>query len=192
MKSIFIIVSSLLALISPFVYAKAIFNKEAKPHRTTRLILLIISSLATLSLFAQKDTVAIWLAGVSTLQSIFIFILSIKYGMGGWSKTDLLCLIIAFSGIILWQTTKNPSIALYASIIADFTGMIPTLIKTFRFPETEVWTFYTLDVCAALLSLLAVKSFAVQQFSYPLYIVIINLLMVILALRRKKNYEGLR
>ncbi|MFH0773671.1 MAG: hypothetical protein V1922_05165 [bacterium] len=185
MKTIFIIISSSLALISPLVYAKAILKGEARPHRTTRLILLIITSLATISLFVQHDTVAIWLAGVLTVQSILIFFLSIKYGMGGWSRTDVLCFVIALFGIMLWQTTKDPSLALYASILADFTGMIPALIKTFHFPETEVWTFYALDVCAAIFSLFAVRSFTIQQFSYPLYIILVNLLMVLFVLRRK-------
>lgn len=186
MKEIYIAISTVLALISPLIYTKAILKGEAKPHRTTRLVLLIITSLATVSLFAQNDTVAIWLAGVSTLQSILIFSLSIKYGMGGWSKIDKLCLVIALSGIVLWQTTKDPSLALYASILADFVGMVPALIKTFRFPETEIWTFYALDVLAGFFSLLAVKSFTLQQFSYPLYIILINMLMVVLSLRRKK------
>lgn len=106
--------------------------------------------------------------------------------MGGWSKIDKLCLVIALSGIVLWQTTKDPSLALYASILADFVGMVPALIKTFRFPETEIWTFYALDVLAGFFSLLAVKSFTLQQFSYPLYIILINMLMVVLSLRRKK------
>lgn len=186
MKETYIAISTVLALISPFVYAKAILKGEAKPHRTTRFILLLITSLATMSLFAQKDTVAIWLAGVSTLQSILIFALSIKYGMGGWSKMDLLCMLIAVSGIVLWQTTNNPSLALYASILADFVGMVPALIKTYRFPETEIWTFYAIDVCAGFFSLLAVKSFTPQQSSYPLYIIFINLFMVLLSLRQKK------
>lgn len=186
MKELSIAISTILALISPLVYTKAILKGEAKPHRTTRLVLLIITSLATISLFAQNDTVAIWLAGVSTVQSILIFSLSIRYGMGGWSKMDIFCLMIALSGIILWQTTKDPSLALYASILADFVGMVPALIKTFRFPETEIWTFYALDVMAGFFSLLAVKSFALQQFVYPLYIILINLCMVALALRRKK------
>lgn len=187
MKELSIAISTILAFISPLLYTKAILKGEAKPHRTTRLVLLIITSLATFSLFAQNDTVAIWLAGVSTLQSILIFSLSIKYGMGGWSKMDLFCLLIALSGIILWQTTKDPSLALYTSILADFVGMVPALIKTFRFPETEIWTFYALDVFAGFFSLLAVKSLTLQQFSYPLYIIIINLFMVILALRKKNN-----
>jgi len=183
MKTIFIILSSLIALVSPIVYAKAIFKGEAKPHRTTRLILLLITSLATASLFAQHDTVAIWLAGVSTLQSILIFVLSIKYGMGGWEKKDILCLFIALMGIVLWQTTKNPVIALYASIAADFTGMIPALIKTYQFPKTEIWTFYALDTVAAVFSMVAIKNFTLQEFSYPVYILIINLIMVLLIIR---------
>ena len=86
MKFFYILISTTLALISSVIYARAIILGEAKPHRTTRIILLLISILATASLFAQGDTVAIWLAGVSALQSVVIFMLSIKFGMGGWEK----------------------------------------------------------------------------------------------------------
>lgn len=103
MSTIFIVISSLLALISPIIYSRAILRGEAKPHRTTRLVLLLITALTTASLFAQGNRVAIWLAGVSTLQSILIFFLSIKHGMGGWSRADILCLIVALTGIILWK-----------------------------------------------------------------------------------------
>jgi len=183
MPSVFIIISSLLALISPIVYSIAIFKGEAKPHRTTRLVLLLITSLTTASLFAQKNQVAIYLAGVSTIQSIMIFTLSLKRGMGGWSKTDMLCLFIALIGIALWRITENPVVALYCAIGADFAGMIPALIKTSKFPKTEVWTFYLLDVFAALFSLLALKKWTLEEYSYPIYIMFINLAMVILIVR---------
>lgn len=183
--NIFILISSIFALISPIIYSKAILKGEAKPHRTTRLVLLIITSLTTASLFAQHDRVAIWLAGVSTLQSILIFILSIKHGMGGWAKTDIICLIVALIGIILWKVTQNPVVALYFAIGADFTGMVPALIKTYRFPHTEVWTFYLLDVFAAIFSLMAVRNWTVQEYAYPVYIGLINMVMVTLILRPK-------
>lgn len=185
MKIFFIFLSSSLALISPLIYAKAILKGQAKPHRTTRFVLLIITLLATASLLAQHDTVAVWLAGVSALQAILLFILSIKHGMGGWAKIDVLCLIIALAGIVIWQTTKEPALALYASIAADFTGMIPAIIKTYKYPHTEIWSFFLLDVFAAIFSLLAVKAWTVQEFSYPLYIMIINSLMVLLIMRPK-------
>jgi len=186
MDKIFIIISSLLALISPVIYAKAILKGEAKPHRTTRLVLLLITSLATASLFAQHNTVAIWLAGVSTLQAIVIFALSIKHGMGGWAKSDMICLVIALLGIGLWQTTKQPTLALYAAIAADFTGMVPAIIKTYKFPKTEIWSFFFLDTVAAIFSLMAIKNWRIEEFSYPLYLMLINLAMVLLIIIPRK------
>lgn len=185
MQPILIAASSILAFISPVVYAVSIFKGEAKPHRTTRLVLLLITSLTTASLFAQHNRVAIWLAAVSTLQSVLIFALSIRFGMGGWSKGDILCLAIALAGIILWKITADPVLALYFAIGADFTGMIPALRKTYRFPETEVWTFYGLDVAASALSLAAVAAFRAEEISYPFYVMAINTAMVILILRKR-------
>ncbi|OGG01804.1 hypothetical protein A2Z33_00890 [Candidatus Gottesmanbacteria bacterium RBG_16_52_11] len=183
MRELFIIVSSLLALISPLVYSGAILKGQARPHRTTRFVLLLITTLTTASLFAAGDRVAIWLAAVSTLQSVVIFTLSLKYGMGGWARSDLVCLITAVIGIIMWQTTRNPVYGLYFAIAADFTGMIPALIKTYRFPYTEIYQFYLLDVFAAGFNMLALTDFSFSAFSYPLYIMLINLVMVFLVIR---------
>lgn len=188
MSQAFILISSLLALISPIVYARAILKKEAQPHRTTRFVLLLITTLTTASLFAQHNTVAIYLAGVSTLQSILIFVLSIKYGMGGWEKSDIVCLVIAILGIVMWKITSDPILALYFAILADFTGMIPALIKTYRRPETEVWTFYALDVAASVFSILAITKWTLADVSYPIYILLINIIMVILIVRKKLLY----
>lgn len=179
----FIIISTVIALISPIIYAKAIFKGEAKPHRTTRFVLLTITALSTLTLFAQHDTVAIWLAGVSTVQAIFIFILSLKYGMGGYAKSDIVCLIVAVVGILLWQITDNPALGLYFAILADFTGMVPTLLKTYKLPHTEIYLFFLLDVFAGFFSLMAVKQWTTAEVSFPLYIMLINLTMVLLVLR---------
>ncbi|MBI4835687.1 MAG: hypothetical protein HY817_00345 [Candidatus Abawacabacteria bacterium] len=177
MQILFIVISSILALISPIIYARAILKGEAKPHRTTRFVLLIITALSTASLLANNNTVAVWLAGVSTLQAIIIFILSIKQGMGGWAKLDILCLVIALVGVVAWQTTNNPLIGLYCSILADFTGMVPALIKTYRLPKTEIATFFALDTVAAIFTLLATTIFSMENIAYPIYIFLINLVM---------------
>jgi len=187
--SLFIIISSILALISPLIYAKAILRGNAKPHRTTRLVILITTSLTTASLLAQGNNVAIYLAGVSTLQAIVIFILSLKHGMGGWAKSDIICLILALIGITLWQITKNPVIALYFAIGADFTGMLPAIIKTYHFPKTEIWLFFALDVFAAIFSLMALTTWTTKEYSYPIYIMLINFLMVLLIIRPHHDHK---
>lgn len=192
----FILLSTVIALISPIIYAKAIFKGEAKPHRTTRFVLLTITALSTLTLFAQQDTVAIWLAGVSTVQAVFIFVLSLKYGMGGYAKSDIACLVVAVVGILLWQITDNPALGLYFAILADFTGMVPTLIKTYKLPHTEIYLFFLLDVFAGFFSLMAVKQWTAAAVSFPLYIMLINLTMVFLVLRldilKRMNFGKIR
>ncbi len=183
--TILITLSSLLALASYVVYIHAILKGKAKPHRTTRFVLVIITALATAALFAEKSTVAIWIPTIFTVGSVVIFLLSIKYGMGGSSKTDILCLLVALAGIVFWKITSNPLYGLYASIGADFVGQIPMLLKTYRYPETEAWPFYGIDVVAAMLSLIALQEWKIGEYSYPLYIVFIDMLTVILILRPK-------
>jgi len=183
MQNILIAISSILAFISYIVYIVAILKGEAKPHRTTRFVLVLITSLATASLFAQGSIVTIWLSGVFTFGCIIIFLLSLKFGMGGVAKTDILCLILSLSGIIIWKITSNPMYGLFASIAADLAAQIPMLIKTYRFPKTEVWTFYSLDVLASIFSLLALQRWTIQEFAYPLYIILIDSATILLILR---------
>lgn len=184
MMSILVALSSLLALVSYVVYVIAILNGQAKPHRTTRFVVAIITILSTVALVAKGSSVAVWLSGVFMVGSVVIFLLSLRFGMGGWEKTDLVCLAIAIGGIIFWQSTTDPLYALYASIIADCIGQIPMLVKTYRQPETEAWTFYFLDVIAACFSIMAIQRWSVQETLYPLYIVFIDGTTIFFILRK--------
>lgn len=179
----FLLISNILVLFAYIVYIIAIFRGKAKPHRTTRFVLLLITGLAAFSLFAQGNQVAVWLAGISALMSSIIFVLTLKYGMGGWERIDLLCLGIALIGIIIWRITNNPILALFSAILADFVGLVPTLIKTYHHPHTEVWTFFTLGGLGALCNLLAVQVWTVDEIAYPLYLVVVNIGLVLLIFR---------
>jgi hypothetical protein len=185
MQNFFIIISSVLALISYVVYAIAILKGEAKPHRTTRFIIVVIATLALSALFASASTVTVWLIGAMTFGSVAIFLLSLKYGMGGCSKIDIACLFLSLMGIVSWKLTENPFFAIVLSISADLAGQVPMLIKTYKYPQSEVWTFYALDVLAALFSIFAIKQWSISELAYPLYITIIDLSVVLLILKKR-------
>ncbi|RJR15833.1 hypothetical protein C4579_01280 [Candidatus Microgenomates bacterium] len=178
-------ISNVLVFAAFSIYIYSILKGWAKPHRTTRFVLLIITSLATFSLIAQHNQVAVWLAGIAAIMSAMVFVLTLKYGMGGWAKIDLACLIIALFGIIIWQITNNPATALFAAILADFTGVVPTIIKIYHHPQTEVWTFFTLGGLGSLFNLLAVTNWTIEEIAYPLYLVLISTILVILMFRKK-------
>lgn len=183
MRIALITLSSILAMVSYVVYIVAIFRGEAKPHRTTRFCTSLITILALLSLFAQGSTVAIWLSVVFAIGSLIIFFLSLWRGMGGWTKIDIVCLVTSVAGIVCWKITANPLYGLIFFVGADFVAQIPMLIKTYRFPETEVWTFYFLDVLASLCTLAALQRWSVGEFAYPLYVVALDTSIIFLILR---------
>lgn len=179
-------ISSVLPLIGGLIYCRAILRGDARPHRTTKLVILVIGFLSTAALFNQILSAGFFLSLVSTLQAAATFFLSIKRGLGGWSKIDLICLLIALCGIILWQMTQNPIVGLYTAIGADLVGMIPELIKTYRWPETEIVSFFAIDTFAGFLNILATSNPKMNNLAYPTYIFLINLMMTLLVLR--KNY----
>lgn len=189
--NLYVVLSIVLPIISPIIYVRSILQGISRPQRMTRLVTLLITVLTFASVVAQGNKAAVGLAVISMLQAIVIFGFSLRFGMGGRNRLDFICLAIALCGIILWQTTGSSLLALYASIMADFAGYIPALIKTYRFPRTEDWRFYALDCLAGCFAGLAVGNFAPAMLAYPLYIFVINAAMVSFIVTRQYGRPGM-
>ncbi len=185
--NVLIVISTLLVLISPVVYIHSILYGDTRPHRTTRFVVLVITLFSTLSLVDTGFKAAFWLAAASAVQALVVFALSLKRGIGGWSRLDISCLLIAVLGVLLWQTTNKPIIGLYASILADIIGYIPAYVKTYKWPDTENWPFFAMDAIASMFSLAATSVLTAYTLGYPIYILLANVSMVGLILIRRKQ-----
>lgn len=185
-KEIFLIISIIFGLISPLIAIRSILIGEYKPQRITRVIFLIVLSLSVTSLYLSGDRIGLVLAIVQWINCLVIFLLSIKYGIGGRNKSDFFVFISALITLIIWKTTGDSVIALYMSIATDLIGISPTLIKSYRQPYTEDPKFYASDVVAAFFNILALKSYLIADLAFPGYIFLINAFcMIIIILRRK-------
>jgi hypothetical protein len=180
MTNIYLLISSLFALFSPIVAIYFIFRGQYKPHKMTRLIFFILGSIVFASLFFNGDRQGIYLALFQWLSAIIIFVLSFKYGLGGKSKLDFAVLFLAVVAILTWQITHNSIIALYLSILADFIGLVPTLVKIYKQPDTETPIFYLSDCLSGLFSCLAIASLEPALISFPFYIFFMNLFCFVL------------
>jgi hypothetical protein len=183
MSGILVLISSIVCLSAYSIYAIKIINRKVIPHRVTRIVIVIITALQTAALFAQKSNISVWFSAVILLGSISIFLLSIKYGVGGESKIDTICLLIALLGIFLWWVTDIPFIALICSISAGLTGFIPTIIKTYKSPESESFIFFSLFIIAGICNIVAMKKWSAEELAYPIYIIFINSLISLLVIR---------
>jgi hypothetical protein len=111
-----------------------------------------------------------------------IFIASFFNKNARWKLTrfDLTCGVLSLIGLILWYITSSGNVAIVFSILADALAALPTLVKSFNFPETETsWTYFTSTLSAAI-TLLTVKVWDLANAGFPLYILIVTLLISVL------------
>jgi hypothetical protein len=151
----------------------------------TRFLIFLLSLLFVGTLIAQHDRNGIYIAVAQLLGSIVILLLSLKKGMGGWETTDKIVLAMTLFSLLIWKTTNNPLLGLIMSMVTDFIGVIPTFIKTWKWPETEEWKFYMSDVVSSTFSLLSIAHYTLATTSFPAYILFINALGVVLILGRR-------
>lgn len=162
-------IAGLLALTQLIPYLVSIFRGKTKPERATYAIWSTVNIVILLSYIASGATTTIWVAMAYTVSQLLVFGLSFKYGVGGFNKFDIACLLLAFVGIAIWVTTSDPSLALYFCILVKFIGLLPTLVKVYYKPGTESTTAWVMCASASTLNILALTSLAPQISSLPIY-----------------------
>ncbi|MFA4998580.1 MAG: hypothetical protein WC514_00965 [Candidatus Paceibacterota bacterium] len=171
--------SGIAMLLSFVPYIKDIFLKKTKPERISWLIWAILGSIAFFSQFAKGASYSLVMTGVQAIGDFSIFILAIKYGIGGFMKRDIVALIGAGIGLFLWYITKEAAIALFIVIFIDAIGVILTVIKSYEKPETETVSSWVLVSISGFLACVAVGSFNLVLLVFPFYILLAGLAVLI-------------
>ena len=175
MLEFFGISSGLIIIFAFFAfYLKEILEKKAKPERASWLIWSILGAIAFSSQFAKGATWSLWLPAADTSIVFLIFILSFKYGTGGVARRDIVGIIGAGIGLILWYFTKEATWALVITILIDLIGTYLTALKTYEDPESETMIYWLLIGTAGVLSCLAVGRLSPILLAYPAYIALAN------------------
>lgn len=194
MLTIFGYISALLSILMVVPYIKDIFLLKTKPERASWFIWTVLGCIAFFSQFAKGATDSLWLTAGQTFAVFIIVILSIKYGVGGFTKRDMRALIGAGIGLILWYITSEPAWALFFVIIIDSIGTSLTAVKAYSDPASETLSTWIMSGTSGIFGTLAVGALNPILLAYPLYIVVANYTIVICILlgreRKKPNREG--
>ena len=195
MLQIFGIVSAMLTIICLVPYVIDIFKLKTKPERASWLIWSVLGFIAFFSQLAKGATDSLWLTGAQTFVVLVVFLLSLKYGVGGLMKRDIIALIVAGMGIILWLLTKEAAVALFIVIAVDFAGSVLTMIKSYEDPGSETLITWVLSGTSGVFGALSVGGWNLILLSYPIYIWLINYFIagaVILGKRKKINLQKVK
>jgi hypothetical protein len=186
-------IAAIIGIASYIPYVLGIMKGKTKPHRTTFGIWAVIGMVQVISYAVSGARATLLLPAVYALGALVIFILSLKRGVGGTQKIDLICLALATVGIIGWILTDNPHIALYLSILASACGFLLTIKKAYVNPETENTFSWCLAALAAILNVLALSQWELHAALYPMYLLLFDGAMALLtlfpALRHQREHE---
>jgi len=186
MLEIFGYVSGLLFVFSAIPYIRSILKGKTKPQRITWLIWTVLVFIAFFSQLAKGATWSLLLTAGDAITIVVVFIFSIKYGVGGFGKIDIISLAGAGLSLILWYFTNEPAVALFLIILIDIIGSNLTILKAWKNPETENWVGWAMCGVGGLFGILSVGSFNFILLAYPLYICLMNSLIALIIITRKR------
>ena len=148
-------------------YILSILRKETKPNRASWIIWAIVSSIIALS-YREAGASYAFLAPVGyVVGSTIVFILSIKYGVGGWTPFDRKCLIGAAISLVLWKIFDSPMSALLINLLINLLGTMPTARKAWYQPQTESKVAWSLFSLGSIVNLFAVENWTFSMAVYP-------------------------
>lgn len=183
-----VILSALISLSGSVVYIRDTLRGTTKPNRVSYFLWAtapLIGVAAALS--ADADiwaTVRIFMAGFMPL---LIFLASFVNPQSYWklTKFDFLCGAFSVLAIAVWWLADSPRSAVLFAAIADGFAAIPTLLKAWKYPETETGIAYVTSFLSALIVIPSIPVWNIENASFQVYLLSVNTLLILAVYRKR-------
>ena len=179
LHSNFVIVGTLIGAIGSLFYLINTVRGRVKPNRVSFLLWSVIPLIA---FFAQIDQ-GVGLESLMTFSTGFlpltVFLASFANKRAVWRLTgfDLVCGVLSVVGLVLWLMTKVGNLAILFSIVADGIAAIPTVVKAYKYPDSEMAWPWLATVIGVILTLLTIKTYTFANSGFIIYILAVNMLI---------------
>lgn len=172
-------------LLGNIPYIRSIRRGDTRPNRVTWGIWTTIGFLLLGSSYSLGATNTLWLMIAQVISQLVITFYAFKYSRGKWQRLDRICIAGAGLSLLLWWRSGSPLVALVMNIAMDMLGAVPTITKIYDDPNSEDLTFWVMSFTSAVLNLLAIENFDRSLIIFPLYLFLLNTLVLILLTRPK-------
>lgn len=186
MKDLLLLLSALITIGGVVPYILDILKGKTKPNIVSWITWTLLTGLATAALIAAHEYRAAFFTGAAVIETASVVILGLRHGYVKYTQFDVICQIAAVVGLILWQIFNTPFIAVFAAVTIDLIGALPTFRHSWQKPFEETWTTYAWSGIGALVALFALVSYNWTSLSYPVYIVLVNILITTTILIARK------
>ncbi len=190
----FVIVGVIIQFFGGLSYLVDTVKGKVRPNRVTWLLW----SIAPMIAFVAEIKQGVGILSLSTFivgfVPLLIFISSFVNKKSEWklSRFDLVCGFLSVLGLIFWYITQVGNIAIFFSIVADGLAALPTIVKSYKEPDTENDLPFTLGVVSSGIAVLAIQHWNFQSYGFPVYLVAVNLIIAVLVrfkIGKKLHYK---
>lgn len=189
-----VIVSACLSLTGTFAYIRDMFKGKSKPNLVTWGLWAFAPLVATGAAIASDAdawaTLRIFMAGFGSLL-IFIFAFILNQSHWKLSRFDYACGACSLMALFVWFGANSPLIAILLLAIADLLATLPTIIKAWKYPETETLYTYFIGLFTASIVIPAIPVWNIENSAFQIYLVLANTTLFLAVVRnylfRKKS-----
>jgi hypothetical protein len=162
-----------------------ILRGSTRPHRGTWLIWGTLAVVVVLSQRADGASWSLIMAATQAVLTVVIFLLSIRRGVGGVTRGELVMIAVASTGVAGWLVADEPLVATACVVAADLIGVALMVPKTVRDPESETLVTFALASVAGACAAGAVGALDVSLLLYPAYYCVANGAIALLIVSRR-------
>jgi hypothetical protein len=180
-SNVYGILAGILGIVGAVPYIYDTYRRKTKPQRFAWVIFLIVSVISFASQFSLGARASLFFFGWIVCNNVIIVALSLRKngGYGGLSLVNVVSFCLALAGIVLWQMTNSPVVALVGALVADGIGASLIVVKSYLHPQSETVFMWFLGIISGVLNILAVGSFQPALLAFPVYLTIFDVLIVL-------------
>lgn len=176
----------IVTLTATYFYIKSIFRGQTIPNKVGWFIWMLAPLVASFIILKNGGGLSAIPVFMSWIIPLIVLLVSIKVKSKiKVSALDVACFFFALTAMYLWIQANNIYWATVFAIIADGLGFVPTIVKSWRNPETEKPWPYMSGIFSASVSLLTLKEYSFHLYGFPVYLVLGNLILILVIIRRK-------
>lgn len=182
-----VIISAGLSLTGALVYIRDMFRGKSKPNLVTWGLWAFAPLIATIAaLSADADgwaTVRIFISGFGPLL-VFISAFIVPKSYWRLSRFDYICGVFSIIAILVWLVAKQPLLAILLLAVADLFATLPTIIKAWKYPETETLYTYFIGLFTASIIIPAIPVWNIENSAFQIYLLLANVALFIAVSRK--------
>jgi len=186
MKSVFLIVATVVTVLGAIPYARDILRGTTKPNLVSWITWTLLTGIATAAAISAQEYVAAIFTGAATLEVLIIVLLGLRHGYVKYGQFDVVCQVAAVVGIVLWQLFNSPAVGVMAAVIIDVIGTLPTLRHSWHKPHEETWQTFAYAGLGGVFAVAALETYNWVSLPYALYIVVVNFALAAVIIYRAR------